>query len=267
MLLEKKYSVSVRRLPHLCSANAIGNTAQPVVGMFPPTSLLSTACTPKSFDFYTCSPHDLLEFTIPIDFIVSRTSLVHGLASWFDLDFQPRPAPGEADVNWDFPVLPSSSLSSNAWQWMTQQEQPLNPGPTPRPPADGLTVTLSTGPNGESPVAFIVRFGMLTCVLFGNSASYTLAVSTCSYYIIYSLTLFLLRFPLDHRQARLLLPEPLAVNRGERLTGSIHFKVNDARSYDLTLDLEVDRPGGGAEWDRDPLKRRATYALQQQCFK
>nr|KIR47994.1 histone-arginine methyltransferase CARM1 [Cryptococcus bacillisporus CA1280] len=154
--------------------------AQPVVGMFPPTSLLSTACTPKSFDFYTCSPHDLLEFTIPIDFIVSRTSLVHGLASWFDLDFQPRPAPGEADVNWDFPVLPSSSLSSNAWQWMTQQEQPLNPGPTPRPPADGLTVTLSTGPNGESPVAFIVRFGMLTCVLFGNSASYTLATGATS---------------------------------------------------------------------------------------
>lgn len=108
---------------------------------------------------------------------------------------------------------------------------------------------------------------MLTCVLFGNSASYTLAVSTCSYYIIYSLTLLLLRFPLDHRQTRLLLPEPLAVNRGERLTGSIHFKVNDARSYDLTLDLEVDRPGGGAEWDRNPLKRRATYALQQQCFK
>lgn len=57
------------------------------------------------------------------------------------------------------------------------------------------------------------------------------------------------------------------MNRGERLTGSIHFKVNDARSYDLTLDLEVDRGGGGAECDRDLLKRRATYALQQQCFK
>lgn len=56
------------------------------------------------------------------------------------------------------------------------------------------------------------------------------------------------------------------MNKGERLTGSIHFKVNDARSYDLTLDLEVDRPGG-VEWDPNPLKRRTTYALQQQCFK
>ncbi|KIY33270.1 histone-arginine methyltransferase CARM1 [Cryptococcus gattii E566] len=217
--------------------------AQPVVGMFPPTSLISTACAPKSFDFYTCANDDLLEFTIPIDFIVSRTSLVHGLASWFDLDFQPRPAPGgvEGDVNWDFPVVPSASLGGNAWQWMTQQEQPLNPGPTPAPPADGLTVTLSTGPNGES---------QLACVL-GDLSVDVWCLGTV---------------PRTHwQQARLLLPEPLAVNKGERLTGSIHFKVNDARSYDLTLDLEVDRPGG-AEWDRNPLKRRATYALQQQCF-
>lgn len=129
-----------------------------MVGMFPPTSLISTACAPKSFDFYTCANDDLLEFTIPIDFIVSRTSLVHGLASWFDVDFQPRPAPGggEGDVNWDFPVVPSASLGGNAWQWMTQQEQPLNPGPTPAPPADGLTVTLSTGPNGESQLACVL---------------------------------------------------------------------------------------------------------------
>lgn len=55
-------------------------------------------------------------------------------------------------------MVPSSSLSGNAWQWMTQQEQPLNPGPTPPPPADGLTVTLSTGPNGESLVAFLFIF-------------------------------------------------------------------------------------------------------------
>jgi hypothetical protein len=27
------------------------------------------------------------------------------------------------------------------------------------------------------------------------------------------------------RQARLLLPEPLAVNKGERVVGAIHFKV------------------------------------------
>ncbi|WVQ93458.1 hypothetical protein IAU59_000532 [Kwoniella sp. CBS 9459] len=187
--------------------------AQPVVGMFPPSSLISTACPPKSFDFYTCTKDDLLEFSIAVDFVVHRTALIHGLASWFDLDFTPRPAPSTTNPAWDYPIMPTSS-----WQWMTQ-DPPLNPGPTPPPPADGLNVQLSTGPN---------------------------AART------------------HWQQARLLLPEPLAANKGERLIGSIRFKVNDARSYDLVLDLRVDRPG--PEYDPNPLKRRAEYQLQQQCF-
>lgn len=79
------------------------------------------------------------------------------------------------------------------------------------------------------------------------------------------------------RQARLLLPEPLAANRGERLIGSMHFKVsfhshpkltckvNDSRSYDITLDICIDRPG--PEYDPNPLRRHAEYNLSQQCFK
>ncbi|WVW80173.1 hypothetical protein I302_102150 [Kwoniella bestiolae CBS 10118] len=187
--------------------------AQPVVGMFPPSSLVSTACPPKSFDFYTCTKEDLLEFTIPVDFIVHRTALIHGLASWFDLDFYPRQMPNSEDPAWNYPIS-----STGNWQWMSQ-ESPLNPGPTPTPPKDGLAVKLSTGP----------------------SAART-----------------------HWQQARLLLPEPLAANKGERLKGSIHFKVNDARSYDLVLDIEIDRPG--PEWSPNPLKRRAEYQLQQQCF-
>ncbi len=45
----------------------------------------------------------------------------------------------------------------------------------------------------------------------------------------------------------------------------IVHQVNDARSYDLTLDLYIDRPGPGVE--PNPLKRRGTYNLSQQCFK
>ncbi|WVR03796.1 hypothetical protein IAU60_000791 [Kwoniella sp. DSM 27419] len=187
--------------------------AQPVVGMFPPTSLVSSACAPKSFDFYTCTKEDLLEFSIPVDFVAHRTALIHGLASWFDLDFCPRPAPVSESSAWNYPINSASN-----WQWVAQ-ESPLNPGPTPLPPADGLAVTLSTGP----------------------AAART-----------------------HWQQARLLLPEPLAANKGERLVGSIHFKVNEARSYDLVLDLRVDRPG--PEYDPNPLKRIARYELQQQCF-
>nr|ODN89259.1 histone-arginine methyltransferase CARM1 [Cryptococcus depauperatus CBS 7855] len=194
--------------------------AQPVVGMFPPNTLVSTPCASKTFDFYTCKREDLLEFSIPMDFVVYRTSLVHGLASWFDLDFSPRPAPASQDVNWNFPVAPA-----NAWQWMTQ-ESPFNPGPTPPAPEDGISVVLSTGPD------------VLT---LANPA------------------------PKTHwHQARLLLPEPLAVNKGERVTGRIDFKVNNQRSYDISLQLRVDRPG--LEWDPTPLKRQTDYILQQQCF-
>lgn len=47
--------------------------------MFPPASLLSPACAPREFDFYTASIEDLLDFEIPIDFVVGRTGLIHGV--------------------------------------------------------------------------------------------------------------------------------------------------------------------------------------------
>lgn len=42
-------------------------------------------------------------------------------------------------------------------------------------------------------------------------------------------------------------------------------KVNDARSYDITLHLTVDRPG--PSHTPNPLDRTATYNLAQQVFK
>jgi histone-arginine methyltransferase CARM1 len=47
--------------------------------MFPPTSLLSPACAPREFDFYTASIDELLDFEIPVDFVVARTGLIHGV--------------------------------------------------------------------------------------------------------------------------------------------------------------------------------------------
>lgn len=105
---------------------------------------------PKTFDFYTCKLNDLLEFEIPIDFIAARTAVMHGLASWFDLDFEANSSNQRIDDDeeelvrqWDYPVGSNAS-----WLWMPG-ELPLNPGPTPDPPRKGVKVTLSTGPNGE----------------------------------------------------------------------------------------------------------------------
>ncbi|KAJ9122945.1 hypothetical protein QFC24_003983 [Naganishia onofrii] len=41
------------------------------------------------------------------------------------------------------------------------------------------------------------------------------------------------------QQCRLLLSEPLAVNRGQRIVGTIRFRTNSNRSYDLDLNIHV----------------------------
>lgn len=48
--------------------------------MFPPNSLLDVPCPPKSFDFHTVTKRDLEEFTVPIQFVVQRTALIHGVS-------------------------------------------------------------------------------------------------------------------------------------------------------------------------------------------
>lgn len=68
------------------------------------------------------------------------------LASWFDLQFSPRPAPTEEDPvvssAWNYNVNQSAE-----WPWQATAN-PLNPDSTPPPPNSGLDVTLSTGPSG-----------------------------------------------------------------------------------------------------------------------
>ncbi|GMI39244.1 hypothetical protein TrCOL_g10206 [Triparma columacea] len=61
--------------------------AMPVVGYFHPSILLSENQAHKLFDFRTCTVEDLKNFTIPFDFPITRTGIMHGLAGWFDCDF------------------------------------------------------------------------------------------------------------------------------------------------------------------------------------
>jgi len=55
-------------------------SAQPVVGMFKPSSLISTPCTPTTFDFLSVKREEIMEFTIPIEFIAYQTALCHGVS-------------------------------------------------------------------------------------------------------------------------------------------------------------------------------------------
>lgn len=62
--------------------------AQPVIGYVDPQTLISRDVSSFDIDFETARvKQDLAEITIPLRFEVSKTSMMHGLACWFDADF------------------------------------------------------------------------------------------------------------------------------------------------------------------------------------
>jgi histone-arginine methyltransferase CARM1 len=82
----------------------------PVVGHFDPNSLISTPTAFDGFDvdFSTVTVEELLDMTIPFDFIANYTGIMHGVAGWFDLGFAPPPYDKQNDPS-DLNV-PSTTL-------------------------------------------------------------------------------------------------------------------------------------------------------------
>lgn len=60
---------------------------QAIVGYVDPNSLISADRASHLIDFSNIENKDLQEFTIPFSFKVNKTSLMHGIAGWFDIDF------------------------------------------------------------------------------------------------------------------------------------------------------------------------------------
>ena len=67
------------------------------------------------------------------------------------------------------------------------------------------------------------------------------------------------------QQIRFLFQEPIAVNAMEVLNGVMNFKVNDSRSYDITVELFGDNDGGD---DRmaDFKYRKGSWKLHEQTY-
>ena len=62
--------------------------AQPIVGYFSPNMLVSDEHVKHVIDFSKVSEKDGFEkIRIPFSFTVSKTSIVHGMACWFDVKF------------------------------------------------------------------------------------------------------------------------------------------------------------------------------------
>eukprot|EP00949_MAST-11_sp_MAST-11-sp1_P005469 g5469.t1 len=61
--------------------------AQPIVGYFDPSILVVDKPVTKTFDFSKCSREELQKVKIPFSFAVAKTSIIHGMACWFDVKF------------------------------------------------------------------------------------------------------------------------------------------------------------------------------------
>ncbi|KAJ2964308.1 hypothetical protein NQZ79_g835 [Umbelopsis isabellina] len=73
----------------------------PVVGHFDPNSLISAPSAFDGFDvdFSTVTVEELLDLTIPFNFVANYTGIMHGVAGWFDLGFAPPPYDEPTDLN------------------------------------------------------------------------------------------------------------------------------------------------------------------------
>ena len=60
---------------------------QPVVSYVDPSTLLCATPAALRIDFGSASPGSLHDVSIPFDFLCTRTAVMHGLACWFDVDF------------------------------------------------------------------------------------------------------------------------------------------------------------------------------------
>ena len=69
--------------------------------------------------------------------------------------------------------------------------------------------------------------------------------------------------PTHWQQVRFLFPEPLAVNRGQKLAGSIRCVVNDQRSYTMSARFQLLNPDGTASAG---LARTAVWRLDRQTY-
>ncbi|CAO1631287.1 unnamed protein product [Parajaminaea phylloscopi] len=231
--------------------------ASPVVGCFNPHTLLAGAVD-HVVDFQTVSMEELKRFEIPLDWTIKSTALVHGIGGWFDLHFQPseKVAASEgADSDATDDIDPSSAERQNLDATMSEavgQEQAYGglsvDAPTFRPAsslgaaaaADKAGAGGPTGPSSllgdESDPSFLLSTAALQAVADTTTgAADSTYMSTSPFHT-----------PTHWQQARLLFPEPLAVNRGQRLVGSMTFVVNDNRSYDISAEVRLVSATGSA---------------------
>lgn len=220
--------------------------SQPVVGPISPSTIRGEPKNPKHFDFYTITEKELQSFKMEMEWETEKVGIIHGLGCWFDLDFYPAqrttdgpllsPLQEEHDEQlrqaWENLPVPSS---------MAQQELANQYYVGNANPAHSETNLLDPQDLPEAPIdGWQVRL---------DTGPYS---------------------PRTHwQQGRLLLPEPLATNRGQTVHAEITFTAHEARSYYIDIDLWIVPDGPHQIKDAvidDRTRRKARWNLAQQVM-
>jgi histone-arginine methyltransferase CARM1 len=189
--------------------------SSPVVGCFGPLILLSPS-TNYNVDFLTITKENLKKFAIPLSFDVSQTSVVHGLAGWFDLHFLPTPAPSTEAFSHEDTLAMEEAMNATSDVKMSTAPDAGN----------------SEASNGESAKEAAAAAAILGVnVGFDALASENItSVSHVDPTISSSyMTTSPYATPTHWQQVRFLFQEPLAINRGQRIVGEMLCEVNDFR--------------------------------------
>ncbi|KAN0059736.1 hypothetical protein ACQY0O_008308 [Thecaphora frezii] len=242
------------------AASAFTETfSSPVVGVFASHCLLSVS-SDYVIDFATISKAELQRFTMPVEWTFAQPAIVHGLGGWFDLHFNSQsPAAAAAGGAGGVGVEGEGDRDGDA----TMQD----PGAAKQGGLSGSAAGIEPATGSELDAASMgihvdtVKAAAVAAAAAAASAA-SAAVPTTNGTGQF-MTTSPYATPTHWQQVRFLLPEPVAVNRGQKLVGSIQYTVNDSRSYTLKAHFDVVRADGQS----DPsLHRKAKWRLDRQTY-
>ncbi|SJX60941.1 related to HMT1-hnRNP arginine N-methyltransferase [Sporisorium reilianum f. sp. reilianum] len=224
------------------------NFGSPVVGVFAPQCLLSVS-SDYVIDFASITKAQLQEFTVPVEWTFANAAIVHGLGGWFDLHFNSQASTEASDTD-----TTMGDANANAAANGMSLEAALD---TLRSASASASAASGSGSASNTTSMDAV----LTTLLTIDSTATTPATPAAANFMSTSPY----AEPTHWQQVRFLLPEPLAVNRGQKICGSVHCKVNDQRSYTMTALLRLQNPDGTSA-DTPITTRKAVWRLDRQTY-
>jgi type I protein arginine methyltransferase len=189
--------------------------SSPVVGYFTSDVLLTTS-SDYLVDFRTVTKEGLQRFEMPIEFTIPQAAVVHALGGWFDLHFtsDSNSLAGQATPP---PLLEPIAHASD--------DSPMGePGAGAETATSSSTASAYGGMHASAPAYqpanVLDPYGVdVTAALSGLTESLSSTYLSTSPYAA----------PTHWQQVRFLLSEPLAVNKGQKIVGSIEFIANGQR--------------------------------------